>query len=253
MGLLDRQASVTPQRGMPVEDHLSSSAPITISGETVLLYYSNAGVRTVDAGQAAAVAVEGVLLYRPVMGASGVLEATVVDTSLSFTSTAFTTEVPFPAEYAEGVDASSWASRLAAITTGFTNGQYCVDYAKGVLYGVKASTQVSLTAATYKILGRSTDAVTVANTPAILSPTTGDTVIAANASRRGFMVQNLGTNALFVRLGASATTSVFHAVLKGGSGTDDGTGGSYSMMDGAVYTGAVSVAGTSPRLVITEV
>lgn len=90
------------------------------------------------------------------------------------------------------------------------------------------------------------------NTPAILTPTTGDTVIASNPARIAFSVQNLGTNPLFLRLGSSATTSVFHTVLKASTGTDDGTGGVYSMEAGAIYTGAVSVAGTSPRLVITE-
>lgn len=90
------------------------------------------------------------------------------------------------------------------------------------------------------------------NTPAVLTPTTGDTVIASNPARIGFSVQNLGTNALFLRLGAGATTSVFHTVLKGGTGTDDGTGGSYSMEAGVIFSGNVSVAGTSPRCVITE-
>lgn len=91
------------------------------------------------------------------------------------------------------------------------------------------------------------------NTPAILSPTTGDTVLPANTARIAFSIQNLGTNALFLRLGAGATTSVFHTVLKGGTGTDDGSGGSYSMESGTIYNGAVSVAGTSPRCVVTEI
>lgn len=250
MGLLDRQASVTPQRGMPVESKLSSSAPVAISSETVLFYYSNAGVRTLDAGQAAGVAVEGVLAYRPVMNSNGVLQATAVDTSLSFTSTAFTTEVPFPSEYAEGVDASSWSSRLSAITSGFTNGQYCVDYAKGILYGVKASIQVSATATAYKVLGRSTDAVNLAATPSIL--TSAGTAIAANANRRGWGIQNLGTNPLFVLMGSGASTTVFNYVLKGGTGSDDGTGGSLTFTDGAIYTGIVTVAGTSPRFTTLE-
>lgn len=99
----------------------------------------------------------------------------------------------------------------------------------------------------------STFSTQAANTPAILTPTTGDTVIAANTARIGWSIQNLGTNPLFIRLGAGATTSVFHTVLKASTGTDDGTGGSYSMEAGTVYNGAVSVAGTSPRCVITEI
>lgn len=94
--------------------------------------------------------------------------------------------------------------------------------------------------------------VKIANTPAILTPTTGDTVLAENIARGAFTIQNLGTNPLFVRLGAGATTAVFHIVLRGGSQNDDGSGGTLSMEAGTVYYGPISVAGTSPRLVVTE-
>lgn len=87
------------------------------------------------------------------------------------------------------------------------------------------------------------------NTPEILSSATA---IAANPARIAFSIQNLGQNALFILLGSGASTSVFHTVLKGGSSNDDGTGGTYSMESGAIYNGIVSVAGTSPRYVITE-
>lgn len=93
----------------------------------------------------------------------------------------------------------------------------------------------------------------LANTPAILSPTTGDTVLAANEARGAFMIQNLGTNPLFVKLGTAATTSVFHIILKAGTSNDDGLGGTFAMESGTVYTGAISVAGTSPRCVVTEI
>jgi hypothetical protein len=184
------------------------------------------------------------------MGSAGELQATAVNTSLTFTSTALTTEVPFPLEYAEGVDATSWASRVAAITAGFTNGQYCVDYAKGIICGVKASSQTTLTAASYKVLNNLIPVVSVTNTPAIV--TSAGTALAANSSRRGWAIQNTGTNPLFVLMGSGASTSVFHRVLKGGSGTDDGTGGSIEYTFGTIYTGIISVAGTSPRFVVTE-
>jgi hypothetical protein len=91
-----------------------------------------------------------------------------------------------------------------------------------------------------------------ANTPAILSAATA---IAANADRGGFFIQNLGTNALFVLLGSGASTTVFHMVLKAGTGNDDGTGGSYSQgIDGSlVYTGIITIAGTSPRYTTLEI
>ena len=93
----------------------------------------------------------------------------------------------------------------------------------------------------------------LANTPAILTPTTGDTILANNDERGAFCIQNLGTNPLFVRLGAGATTSIFHVVLKAGTANDDGLGGTLEMESGTVYTGDISVAGTSPRLVVTEI
>lgn len=87
------------------------------------------------------------------------------------------------------------------------------------------------------------------NTPSIASAATA---IAANTARIAWMIQNLGTNALFVRLGAAASTSVFHVVLKAGTGNDDGTGGTVSQEAGAIYNGIITVAGTSPRYTVLE-
>lgn len=90
----------------------------------------------------------------------------------------------------------------------------------------------------------------IANTPAIL--TAAGTALAANSARGGWMIQNCGTNPLFVLLGAGASTSVFHAILKGGSAPDDGLGNSWEMTEGTVYTGIITVAETSPRFVVLE-
>ena len=88
-----------------------------------------------------------------------------------------------------------------------------------------------------------------ANTPEILDTATA---IASNTARAGWMIQNLGTNPLFVRMGDSASTTVFHIVLKAGTANDDGTGGIISQMEGTVYTGIITVAGTTPRYTVTE-
>lgn len=90
-----------------------------------------------------------------------------------------------------------------------------------------------------------------ANTPAII--TAAGTAIDANEARIGWSIQNLGTNPLFVLLGDGASTSIFHYVLKGGSATDDGLGGSLTFTSGAVYNGKVTVAGTSPRFTVLEI
>lgn len=90
---------------------------------------------------------------------------------------------------------------------------------------------------------------TNANTPSIASAATA---LSANTKRIGWMIQNLGQNPLFVLMGPSASTTVFHIVLKGGSANDDGSGGVFADADGVVYTGIVTIAGTSPRYTVLE-
>ena len=91
--------------------------------------------------------------------------------------------------------------------------------------------------------------VGTSNTPEIASAATA---LAANSARGGWMIQNLGTNPLFVRFGSEASTTVFNVILNSGTGNDNGTGGLFSQFDGIVWTGIVTVAGTSPRYVVTE-
>ena len=91
--------------------------------------------------------------------------------------------------------------------------------------------------------------VSLSNTPAILS---SSTALARNPARGAWMIQNLGTNPLFVRFGTGATSSVFHVVLKAGTANDDGTGGTLAQENGVVWYGEVSIAGTSPRYTVTE-
>ena len=87
------------------------------------------------------------------------------------------------------------------------------------------------------------------NSPAILSAATA---LNANPARIYFAIQNLGTNALYVRLGAGASTANFHMALKAGAVNDDGTGASYFNENSAIYTGIVTIAGTSPRYTVIE-
>jgi len=55
------------------------------------------------------------------------------------------------------MDEMSFANRLAFVQSATSdvklsaNGDYCVDYNKGVIYGIKASTQTSATSGAYKI------------------------------------------------------------------------------------------------------
>lgn len=88
-----------------------------------------------------------------------------------------------------------------------------------------------------------------ANTPSISSAATA---LAANPKRIAWNIQNLGQNALFVLFGSGASTSVFHVVLKAGSANDDGTGGTVGQESGVIYTGIITIAGTSPRYTVLE-
>lgn len=89
-----------------------------------------------------------------------------------------------------------------------------------------------------------------ANTPSIL--TSAGTALASNPARISWSIQNLGTNPLFVLRGSGASSTVFHTVLKGSTGTDDGTGGFIAEEAGTIYAGLITVAGTSPRFVVFE-
>ncbi len=211
-----------------METRSGSSTIQTITGETAQFYYSNAGVRTIDAGQAAGVAVTCVFANRPIMNSNGTMQATNLDTSLTFTSTAFTTEVPLP-ENVQGQDHTSWSTRLTAAVVGLTAGQYCVDYAHGIAYGVKASTQVTLTATTYKILQEATGGTSGggSGTPSSVTtaPLTSETlsnvsvaatsftVLAANTARRTVTIHNDGAATVYVKSGATASTTSFKVPL----------------------------------------
>lgn len=91
----------------------------------------------------------------------------------------------------------------------------------------------------------------VANTPSVASATTA---LAANPARGAWGIQNVGaTNVLYVRMGPGASDTVFHKVLKGGTGAKDGLGASWDFDGGgAIYTGEITVAGTSPSYVVWE-
>ena len=81
---------------------------------------------------------------------------------------------------------------------------------------------------------------------------TSATALPANTARTGFQIQNQGTNPLFVYFGAAGSTIQYNFILKGCTGAADGTGGSFSMMEGNVYRGLVTVASVSISYSILE-
>lgn len=176
---MNGQIWASPQRGLPVDVTHSSSSAISITNETVLLYYSNSGVRTVDAGQAAGTAVEGKFAHSSILNASGTLLGTKNDSSVSFTCAALDRQVSFESlgitrQQLEATDSMTFANRLSTLTNGMSNGDYAIDYRTGTIYGKKKTTGVSATATSYLIQapsaeasiipGRSLEAITKSDT-----------------------------------------------------------------------------------------
>lgn len=81
--------------------------------------------------------------------------------------------------------------------------------------------------------------------------TSAGTLLADNPYRNSVIIQNLGTNPLFVCFGTGASTTVFDFILSAGTGNDDGLGGIFAE-DTVSYTGIITIAGTSPRCTATE-
>lgn len=173
MGLLSGQDDVSPQRGMPVDDKGASSSIVSFTEPSAIQFFFYSGsTRTADAGQAAGVAVVAQLTYDNIKNVSGAYQASHNDTSLAFTSTAFTTQVEWKSEWS-GLDRSTEKAKLEAITSGFTNGQYAVDYSTGAMYGKKASTQTTLTAVSYKIKQNQSGSGSGAGGISLIASTTG--------------------------------------------------------------------------------
>ena len=213
--MMKDQRWVADERGMPVEDIGGSSSRVAVSGETVSFYYSSSGTRTVDAGQAAGVMVEAVLAYGPIANSSGDQVGNPLNTSLSFTSTAFTSEVRLSYKDLETLDRLSFAVRLTTLqalvgaqktaqaggtVTAMANGDYVVDYRKGIIWGLKASTQTTLTSTAYKTLQK---ASSLASAPSgsgnftiaeDTAETAGEIIVKEGRVRRDTAASSAGTS-----------------------------------------------------------
>lgn len=150
------QAKVSPQRGLPVDLTNIAKRNLVKSAETIQLHYFNGNTFTQDSGQDAGVIVVGKTSYAPIVGTLGANVASQGNTSLYFTSTALTSEVLMDEGIFESADYSSAVDTAKAITNSLSNGQYVVDYRNGVIYGKKADTSSTLTAASYKICALTT-------------------------------------------------------------------------------------------------
>ena len=209
------------------------------------MQYYNSGTLTNDAGQAAGTLVVAQLANNRVLNATGTLSGSSRDTSLSFTSTALTSEQYKDPKFFEQFDYCDGSARLTGITNEFTNGQYCVDYRHGTIYGVKASTQSTLTSAAYKVgqqnasvspilgqagiaggegtVGSTTTRVVYALQPKTFTDSTvsvtgsSGTVLASNANRKvGTSISNAaGTGVLYLNTTDAAVVGQGWAVQPG--------------------------------------
>lgn len=153
--LLNGQTNISAQSPLPTEDMSDSSKRMDVSGETIQLYYYNSGVLTQDAGQAAGTVVVGAFAFRNIYDSIGSKIGSKNDNSLSFTCLAFTEEVEFDYIKFEQSELATGTGMAAVITDGFSNGQYCVDYKRGIIYGKKATTATSMTSVGYKTVSTS--------------------------------------------------------------------------------------------------
>jgi len=146
-----QQREISLQRALPITNTGNASEVKTASAETVQLYYYNNGVQAADAGQAAGTLVVGKLSYDNVLSKLGDVIGGYLNSSLSFANAnTFDAEVSFPFWAAELKDGDSGLNKLEKIAEVLTtNGQYCVDYSTGTIYGKKKNTGTTV-AATYK-------------------------------------------------------------------------------------------------------
>lgn len=149
--LLHKQAKVSPNRGMPVELTTITKKLNDITAEVVQLYFNDGWIYTADAGEAIGTAVIWKFVYTNVLDANGFKLGQAGDTSVTFTSTALTTEVEAPDWVFEATDDLTVIERLNSITQNLDNWEYMIDYRGWVIYGKKASVTATLTSTAYKV------------------------------------------------------------------------------------------------------
>lgn len=150
----EQQQDASLQRGMPVDVVADTSIVIDITGEVLAFNFYNAGVLTVDAGEAAGTNVIAKFTRSGLLNAIGDVIATNKNTSISFTGTGLLVEKPFPYLTAELYDENDGNIRLdkvvekaqLGLANGGADGDYVVDYRTGTVYGVKADATTSMTA-----------------------------------------------------------------------------------------------------------
>lgn len=176
----DRQNGVTNRLPMPVDSLADAAFVNSISGETLQLKYWNGATLTTDAGQAAGTVVIAKFAYSGILDSLGAMIGNETDTSVVFTTgTVLTAEVRCDYSAVGAADNSTLKLIAADLTANMSNGQYCIDYRNGVLYGKKATTSTSDTVA-YKVASTTTGggssivgSIDIAKVGTVAVPTSG--------------------------------------------------------------------------------
>jgi hypothetical protein len=245
--LLRGQYQVSAQAPMPVDPMDSSSLGSSYSEGTVQLYYYSGSTRTTDAGQAAGTVVDGVFTYRNILDSLGVAIGCKDNTSLAFTCAALTTEVdptskPALQQVMEGNDVSTPAEKAAAIGELLSNGEYVVDYRKGMVWAKKATTAATMTSTSYKIT--SATATTSSAVTSVIpgtgatnlgkaedaAHTTGDTGVMLLAVRNDSGSALAGTTGDYIPLTTDANGNL--RIASGSGGSAGGGNNTYSTEQG---------------------
>ena len=147
---------------MPVDVLNDTQQVVSVTGETMQLYYYNvSNVLTSDAGEEAGVLVVGKLANAPLLDDIGSKVGNFRNTSLAFSCLALTNEVPFNYVRLEQSLETTGATLLATMCAGFANGDYTIDYRKGLIYAKKATTASTATSVSYKRPSKPAASVTI--------------------------------------------------------------------------------------------
>jgi len=135
-----------PQNRLSVDD-LASDITQEIEDHAIPFYYLNAGVKTIDAGQAAGVLIFGNVGYRNIQNALGDAVGNHADSSFVLgTGTTLTTQVALNEELRKSWAMAPLATKVAKYGENLANGQFVLDHETGFWVGMKADAGVSDTA-----------------------------------------------------------------------------------------------------------
>jgi hypothetical protein len=161
MSLLERQSAISQQFPMPVDVTDESSSVVQVTAEAVSFVV--ASTNATDAGSAAGTTVYARLNFGGILDSMGNRIGSVNDSSFSWgTGTVFTTQrdLDWPKYEVSFNQGDTRANKLSKLTETWSNGEYAIDYARGIIIGKKATAGTSDTA-TYKYRASVSGVVTI--------------------------------------------------------------------------------------------